>query len=177
MRERSDEDLMSAFSRGSMEAFEVLYERHRANLYRYVMRKTGNAATANDLYQGAWEKVIKAREKYNPNVPFRAWLYRITHNHLVDFFRRARQDIELQPEHFESPLAEPEAQVMMENRAESLANAISQLPQEQKDVLLLKLEGGLSLDDIASVTGVNRETAKSRIRYATAKLKNLLRDT
>jgi len=177
MRERSDEALMTAFGGGSMEAFEHLYERHRGALYRYVLRKAGDTATANDLYQGAWEKVIKAREKYNQAAPFRAWLYRITYNHLMDYFRRARPDTDLKADELESEMPGPETQALNEARAAELKTAIEQLPPEQKNVFLLKLEGGLSVDEIATVTGVNRETAKSRLRYATAKLKNLLRET
>ena len=142
MRERRDEALMQAFADGSMEAFECLYERHRSGLYRYVVRKTGYTAEANDLFQGAWEKVIRARAQYQPRVPFRAWLYRITYNHVMDYFRRV----------------EPTTEMLF----------------KQKDVFLLKLEGGLDIGEIASVTGVNRETAKSRLRYATGKLKAML---
>lgn len=176
MRERSDEALMKAFAGGSMEAFEQLYERHRTGLYRYVLRKTGHTATANDLFQGAWEKVIRARVKYKPSTPFRAWLYRITHNHVMDYFRRVRPATEMQEERLESPQPGPDKQAALEVRARRLRVAIGQLPDEQKDALLLKLEGGLDLGEIASVTGVNRETAKSRLRYATGKLKKMLKE-
>jgi len=71
-----------------MEAFEVLYERHRGPLYRYILRLVGNPATANDLYQGSWEKIIKARGRYKDSAPFKAWMYRIAHNHVMDHFRR-----------------------------------------------------------------------------------------
>lgn len=174
MRERSDETLMTAFAGGSMEAFECLYERHRVALYRYVLKKTGHSATANDLFQGAWEKVIKARGKYRPAVPFRAWLYRITYNHVMDYFRQAQHTVELPTDKLASGEPGPESQVASEARADRLKTAIGKLPAEQKDALLLKLEGGLGIDEIAAITGVKRETAKSRLRYATSRLKSLL---
>ena len=83
-----DEQLMKSYAGGSMEAFEHLYERHRGPLYRYILRLTGDPATANDLYQGSWEKIIKARGRYKASAPFKAWMYRIAHNHVMDHFRR-----------------------------------------------------------------------------------------
>ena len=68
MRERSDEDLMKAWANGSMEAFEMLYSRYRAPLYRYLLRLAGDETGANDLYQGAWEKVIAARKRLPKSV-------------------------------------------------------------------------------------------------------------
>jgi RNA polymerase sigma-70 factor (ECF subfamily) len=176
MRERSDEALMKAFAGGSMEAFEYLYQRHRSELYRYVLRRCGNPTTANDLFQGAWEKVIRARDQYRSKVPFRAWLYRIAHNHLVDYFRRLKPTDERPIEDLAASAPGPDQQAAVDARAKRLKQAIERLPGEQKDAFLLKLEGGLGIDEIAAVTGVNRETAKSRLRYATAKLNKMLKD-
>jgi len=67
MRERSDETLMMAYADGNMEAFELLYSRHRGPLYRYILRQVSDAATANDLFQGSWEKIIKASGSYKPS--------------------------------------------------------------------------------------------------------------
>lgn len=159
-----------------MEAFEHLYERHRSALYRYVLKKTGHTATANDLFQGAWEKVIRARAQYRSSAPFRAWLYRITHNHIMDYFRRFQPAIEVPEELLVSTEPGPDTRAAREAMADRLKAAIWSLPGEQKDALLLKLEAGLDIGEIAEVTGVNRETAKSRLRYATGKLKAMLKD-
>jgi RNA polymerase sigma factor (sigma-70 family) len=177
MRERSDEELMKAFAGGNMEAFEHLYDRHRGPLYRYILRQVGEAATANDLYQGSWEKIIKARGNYKATAPFRAWMYRIAHNHMMDYFRRSRPVSDLPPEETEANEPGPDKLLQDEYRKRELREAIEQLPDEQKDVLLLKLEAGLDLQTIADVTGVNRETAKSRLRYAVGKLKHTLRES
>jgi RNA polymerase sigma-70 factor (ECF subfamily) len=176
MRERSDEALMKAYTQGSMEAFELLYSRHRGPFYRYVLRLAGDPATANDLYQGSWEKIIKARGTYNSAVPFRPWIYRIAHNHVMDHFRRVNPRSDPLPEHLESGNFGPEEQLQHEDKAAALRAAVSRLPTEQRETLLLKLEAGLDLQDIADVTGVNRETAKSRLRYAVGKLKSELRE-
>lgn len=177
MRERSDEALMKAFVDGDMQAFEELYGRHRGPLYRYLLSRAGDDATANDLYQGCWEKIIRARARYRPSAPFSAWMYRIAHNHLMDHFRRSRPQAELPPEGIGSDGPGPEEQLASENRAARLKRAVAGLPEEQKDALLLKLEAGLDLQAIADVTGVNRETAKSRLRYAVSKLRKVLEES
>ena len=87
MRDRTDEQLMAAYAGGDMQAFEQLYQRHRGPLYRYLLRLVGEAATANDLYQGSWERVIRNRRRYRPSGPFRAWMYRIAHNLVANWHR------------------------------------------------------------------------------------------
>jgi len=171
MRERTDEALMKAYANGNMEAFESLYDRHRGPLYRYILRQVGHAATANDLYQGSWEKIIKARKTYRASAPFQAWMYRIAHNHMMDYFRQVRPVSDMLPDEIEADIPGPEKQLLDDHRDSDLRRAVKQLPPEQKDALLLKLEAGLDLQTIAEVTGVNRETAKSRLRYAVGKLK------
>jgi RNA polymerase sigma-70 factor (ECF subfamily) len=174
MRERSDEALMKAYAGGDMAAFEILYQRHRNALYRYVARLVGDEATANDLYQGSWEKIIRARRSYRPSAPFKAWMYRIAHNHVMDHFRRLRPVTELDEIQLTSNNPGPAEALQADCRESNLLRAMASLPDEQRDALLLKLEAGLDLDSIARVTGVNRETAKSRLRYAVQKLKKAL---
>ena len=174
MRDASDEKLMRQYASGDMNAFETLYERYRGPLYRYILRQVSNPATANDLYQGSWEKVIRARDSYRPKAPFRAWIYRITHNLLVDHYRRSRPQVELQQEEHASGNPQPAESAERQERQDRLLAAIRQLPEEPRDAMLLKLEGGLGLGEIATITGAGRETVKSRLRYATAKLKQVL---
>lgn len=159
-----------------MEAFELLYDRHRVSLYRYVMRHVGDAATANDLYQGSWEKIIRARVSYNPAAPFQAWMFRIAHNHVMDYFRRSQPVSDIAAEDLAATTPGPGQEWLAETREEKLHEAVTRLPPEQKEVFLLKLESGLDLQTIADITGVNRETVKSRLRYAVSKLKKSLRE-
>lgn len=174
MRERSDEQLMKSYAGGNMKAFEHLYERYRGPLYRYILRLAGDPATANDLYQGSWEKIIRARNGYKASAPFRAWMYRIAHNHVMDHFRRQHPTSHSVPDEIGSNEAEPDERMSLDRRRDRLLAAIQSLPPEQKDTLILKIESGLDLQTIAEVTGVNPETAKSRLRYAVGKLKQML---
>jgi RNA polymerase sigma-70 factor (ECF subfamily) len=177
MREWSDEDLMKEWAGGSMQAFELLYARYRGPLYRYILRQCRDEVTANDLYQGSWEKIIRARKSYRPQAPFRAWMYRIAHNHVIDHFRRTKPQVELESERMESGNQGPEELISQEVRTKKLREALDSLPDKQRDAILLKLDAGLDLQSIADVTGVNRETAKSRLRYAVARLKHLMTET
>jgi RNA polymerase sigma-70 factor (ECF subfamily) len=174
MRDLGDEQLMQRYASGDMLAFEELYRRYRGPLFRYIRRQVADPATANDLYQGSWERIIKARRRYRPTAPFRAWAYRIARNHLVDHYRRQRPMASLDQSGFVADLPGPEASIDAEDQQRQLQAAILELPPEQRDTLLLKLEGGLSLEEIATMTEVGRETVKSRLRYATARLKQVL---
>lgn len=174
VNEVSDEALMLSYAKGDVQAFESLYARYRESLYRYFLRHVSDATTANDLYQGCWEKVIGARQRYREQSPFRAWLFRIAHNHLVDHYRARRETQALPPE-LEDPNPDSAADSLDEDaRLHRFRSAIATLPPEQRDTFLLRMESGLSLEQLAAATGVTPETAKSRLRYATRKLKEVL---
>jgi RNA polymerase sigma-70 factor (ECF subfamily) len=174
MRESTDEQLMKRYADGDAKAFDQLYDRHRGPLYRYFNRQVSDAATANDLYQGAWEKIIKSRRKYRPTAPFTAWMYQIAHNHLVDHYRRVRPGGAVENDTLADDRANPQQDIINDEKKDNLRKGIIALPAEQRDTLLLKLETGLKLEDIAMVTGVSKETVKSRLRYAVNKLKQAL---
>ena len=174
MRGPSDEHLMKQYAAGNASAFEDLYERYKGPLYRYFQRQVRDTPTVNDLYQGSWEKLIKARTRYNPAAPFRAWLFRIAHNHMVDHFRRQRPSEILNPETMVADTPQPAEAFKASEDHSRFRSALQQLPEEQKNALLLKLEAGLNMEEIGKITGVDKETVKSRIRYATAKLKRTL---
>ena len=170
----SDEKLMQRYAKGDARAFDQLYARHRGPLFRYFNRHVNDAATVNDLYQGAWEKIIKARNSYRPAAPFKAWMYRLAHNHLVDHFRRLRPDASGETDSVPDDRSDPVQDLIDGEQTESLRAAISALPFEQRNALLLKLETGLKIEEIAGVTGVGVETVKSRLRYAVNTLKRSL---
>src|SRR4026208_1276629 len=88
MAEVPDEQLMLAYRGGDARAFETLYVRHRARLFRFVLRSIKVRALAEELYQEVWMRVIEARTTYKPSARFTTWLYTIAHNRLVDHWRR-----------------------------------------------------------------------------------------
>ncbi|MCU0759754.1 MAG: RNA polymerase sigma factor [Steroidobacteraceae bacterium] len=194
-----DAALMQAWIAGDVRAFETLYLRHKGALYRYLLRHTRDRALADDLFQDTWGRLIGARTRYEPRAKFQTYLFTLAHNLFVDHCRRASVrpvsasslpdpagiDDEADGEERGSrgvgaiPAPEP---TQPERRAEQqemrarIRAALDALPREQRDVFLLYEETGLSIDEIASVTGVGAETAKSRLRYAVAKLRAAMPD-
>jgi RNA polymerase sigma factor (sigma-70 family) len=171
MQEKTDEQLMQRYAKGDAKSFDQLYSRHRGALYRYFRRQISEVATANDLYQGVWEKIIRARHKYKATTPFAAWMFRIAHNHLVDHYRGQRPSESAKTEKLADQQAEPAEYSIAAEQNEILQKRIAELPADQRDTLLLKLDTGLKMEQIAQITGVSRETVKSRLRYAVNRLK------
>jgi len=175
----SDEQLMLAYAAGDTRAFEQLYGRHKRPLFAFVMRGLSTRALAEECFQEVWSRVIQSRARYRPDARFTTWMFQIAHNLLVDQYRRqrptvdldeARDDVEGQSE---AP-ARPEAVLSEFERRRALQLAMDALPVDQRVVLLLRLEQELPLEEIASITGVGRETVKSRLRYAMDKLRERL---
>lgn len=174
--ERTDEDLMLAYGADDGAAFEQLYARHRGGLFRFLQRQVHDQALAEELFQDIWQRVIQARTRYRPDARFSTWLYQIAHNRLGDHWRAAKhrpaapEDAELRIEREPDPQT-PERQLSTFEERRRLQLALAELPDDQREVVLLRLEQELSLDVIGQITGVGRETVKSRLRYAMDKLR------
>jgi RNA polymerase sigma-70 factor (ECF subfamily) len=180
----TDEELMLRYRDGDARAFELLYERHKGPLFRYVGRLARPPAVAEELFQDIWMNVIKARTSYEVRAKFSTWLYRLAHNRVVDLYRRSASSVPLAFDNDpDEPLyervadesfREPENELERRRLARRLQEVLQTLPEIQREAFLLRQEAELSLEEIAEVTGVNMETAKSRVRYALAKLRQLL---
>jgi RNA polymerase sigma-70 factor (ECF subfamily) len=177
-----DEELMNRYRDGDAHAFEVLYTRHKGPLYRYLLRQCGVAALAEELFQDIWMNLIKARSRYEPRARFTTWLYTLAHNRLVDHYRRQAagvpisydddpDDTPLIEQVADSEVRQPDNEFERRRQVQQLLELLAQLPEAQREAFLLREESGLSLEEIAAVTGVNAETAKSRLRYALVKLR------
>ncbi|MDX1434628.1 MAG: RNA polymerase sigma factor [Gammaproteobacteria bacterium] len=177
-----DEDLMLRYRDGDTAAFDTLYARHRGPLFRYLLRQCGRRSIAEELFQDVWTNVIRASARYEVKAKFSTWLYRIARNRLVDHYRAANPasctslDDDDPPALAADSSSEPARRVAAARRAERLMAALAALPAEQREAFMLREEGGLGLDEIAEVTGVGRETAKSRLRYAVARLRRALEE-
>ncbi|MBT8099872.1 MAG: RNA polymerase sigma factor [Gammaproteobacteria bacterium] len=173
-RPTDDSALMLRYQDGDVGAFEMLYRRHNDAVYRYLLRLCRHRANAEDIFQEVWGKIIKARSTYRPTAKFTTFLYRVAHNCFIDHLRRNKRhahDNALEPDHEPHPGGHLEAETERALARERLERALADLPDEQRDVFLLHEEAGLSLEQIAAVTSCNRETAKSRLRYAVRKLR------
>jgi RNA polymerase sigma factor (sigma-70 family) len=192
LSQETDENLMKRFGRGEAAAFEILYRRHELKVFRYLQRNVKNEASANDLMQEVWFAIVRGAANYQPTAKFTTWLFTIAHNRMVDMIRAnhrlqsldAGEAADSQGGDSQGPslldrLAvdrklEPLSQVQSQDEAAALLNAVAQLPAEQRSAFLLQAEGELSVEEIANATGSNFETVKSRLRYARAKLRQLL---
>lgn len=170
--ESPDEALMLAYREGDAGAFETLYKRHRGALYRFMLRSIRNRGTAEELFQEAWIRVIEARGRYAPSARFTTWLYTIAHNLLVDHWRRKGLTlVELDADSAGAAPHDPARQAEARESLARLMRALEALPPAQREAFLLHEEAGLTVAEIAAVTGAGEEAAKSRLRYAMAKLK------
>ena len=169
-----DSALMLRYKDGDIAAFETLYRRHKDSLYRYLLRLSQNRDAAEDVFQEVWSKIIKSRENYRPTAKFSTFLFRVAHNCFIDYIRRNKRHTHnsaIDPDSRPNPGDEPELTTEKEFARRRMIIALRTLPEDQRDVFLLYEEAGLSIDAIATATGVNRETTKSRLRYAVNKLK------
>jgi RNA polymerase sigma-70 factor (ECF subfamily) len=176
---------MLRYAQGDLSAFTRLYERNKGALYRYLLRQTREHATTDDLFQEVWSRVIASRERYEPRAKFSTYLFSIAHNCFIDHCRRAGTSPTARAETLEDETREalmdaphrgPERQAESAQLAARLRAALERLPDEQREVFVLHEETGLNLEEIGALTGVGMETAKSRLRYALAKLRQSLGD-
>jgi len=182
----SDEVLMDRYARGDAAAFESLYRRHEMRTWRYIERNVGNRDTADEFMQEVWFAVARQAAHYRPAARFTTWLFTIAHHRIVDWARRIRPHTSLESLHHEigsvvmqltaDPSSGPLAAAVAHEQSSALARALAELPIEQRDAFLMQIEGDLSVEEIAAVTGVSFETSKSRLRYARLKLRDLLQE-
>jgi len=174
--EPTDESLMLAYGRGDVGALATLYARHRGGLFRYMVRHLRQQSLAEECFQDVWSRLIAARERYRPDARFTTWLYQIASNRLTDHWRaQARhggfvQDGAERAEREPDP-STPDRELSEFEQRRQLQLALEELPPDQREAVLLRLDQELGLEEIAQITGVGRETVKSRLRYAMDKLR------
>jgi RNA polymerase sigma-70 factor (ECF subfamily) len=175
--EGADEELMVAYRDGNAGAFETLYGRHRARLFRFVLRSVKERGMAEELFQDVWMRVIEARGRYAPKARFTTWLYSIAHNRLIDHWRRKGLSVvDMENVEVEGNSPNPERQAEARQGLQRFAKALEALPPAQREAFLLHEEAGMSVAEIAQATGAGEEAAKSRLRYAIAKLRTAVDD-
>jgi RNA polymerase sigma-70 factor (ECF subfamily) len=191
----SDESLMIAFAAGDADAFARLYDRHERATWRFIRHRLGHRheAAADDVLQETWISVARAAPRYVATARFTTWLFTVARSRAIDHLRaqsNATTSIdaplagsasgddagdERWVDRLPAPAAdEPVARIESRQQAQAFLDALAQLPALQREAFVLQAEGGLSVDEVASATGVGAETAKTRLRYAKAKLRTLL---
>ena len=176
----SDEELMERYRDGDAGAFDLLYGRHKGGLFRYLLRQSGNRGIAEELFQEVWMNLIRARTAYTVQAKFSTYLYRLAHNRLVDYYRSQASGAPVSYDAGDGPELngvagsrgdDPAISADVRQQAQRLLKLIHELPAAQRAAFLLQQESDMSIEEIAQATSVSRETAKSRLRYAIAKLR------
>jgi len=171
----SDESLMLAYQSGNEQAFADLYQRYRQPLFAYLFKNIGNKTQAEEVYQELWLSLIRQRERYTVSASFRTYIFCIAHTRLLDFYRQqgklaANDTLDDDLDIAACASYEPHTQFEETKLLERLQFCLKQLPDEQRAVMVLKLESELPLQRIAEQLNIAFETLKSRFRYAQAKL-------
>jgi RNA polymerase sigma factor (sigma-70 family) len=196
MTDATDDELMRAFAAGDARAFDTLYARHQAALYRFVHRLLGRAAgtQADEVFQDTWLRAIQARHSWQPQgAAWRTWLFTLAHHRAIDCLRKEGREISLdgdahdcdtgaEPwEPAETAWASwPAAAAPAEERSfwraagQRLLDCLEGLPLPQKTVFLMHHEEGLAVDELARALDLGFETAKTRLRYAMSKLRTCM---
>jgi RNA polymerase sigma-70 factor (ECF subfamily) len=186
LRDEADEALMIRYQKGEVRAFEVLLERHRRPVYNFILRYVGARDRAEDFTQETFLRVIKGAASYQRQAKFTTWLYTIARNQCVDHSRRQkhRKAASLDApmgagEENERTLLDmiPGNELRSDRQAISrqlhvtLHRAIESLPDDQREVFLLREFQDLPFKEIGEIVGVAENTVKSRMRYALEKLR------
>ena len=177
-----DAALLRRYRNGDAAAFATLYERHRLGLFRFLLGLCGDHALAEEVFQDTWMSLIRSTSEQREAVLFKTWLYQIARNRLIDHWRKSGRHQGKLDEYDEAqhasadPEPGPEQQLLISRDQQRLQAALADLPEEQREVFLLRAHGDLELAEIAELTQTPAETVKSRLRYALNKLRRLLAD-
>ena len=178
-----DAALIHQYINGSESALEVLINRHQLRIFNFINSKVLNRVAAEDIFQETFIKVIKTLKcgKYNEEGKFLPWVMRISYNLVIDFFRKNKR-IPLYENRDEFDIFQRigdesqniEGELIDQQVVEDLQKLIVSLPENQKEVLIMRLYRDMSFKEIAESTGVSINTALGRMRYAVLNLRKLV---
>jgi RNA polymerase sigma-70 factor (ECF subfamily) len=184
VKAKTDYELVSEFINGNQNSIEVLIKRHKSKVYTYILLIVKNEQLAEDIFQDTFIKVIQSlkRGKYRDNGRFLSWVIRIAHNLIIDHFRKEKQLNTLSNDDYETDIFNSkkmsdknvEDNIIDDQIQSDVRRLIDELPEDQKEVILLRHYGGLSFKEIAEQTNVSINTALGRMRYALINLRKLI---
>jgi RNA polymerase sigma factor (sigma-70 family) len=182
----SDYELILRFIKGEQFCFDQLIHRHKNKVFAYISLYIRDQALAEDLFQDTFMKVIQSVRagKYQDNGKFISWVMRIAHNLIIDHFRRIKQMNTISNDDYESDLfnsrkfaeATVEDDMIKRQIQKDVRKMISFLPEDQREVVILRHYAGLSFKEIAGITDVSINTALGRMRYALINMRKLMEE-
>ena len=182
----TDEELVASYAEGNNSAFEVLLSRHKQSLFSYILYVVRNRDLADDIFQDTFIKAISTikQDKYTENGKFRAWITRIAHNLIIDYFRQERNENTVSNDDYEFDLFNNpklcddtiEATLVKTQVLDDVKKLVEFLPESQREVLNMRYYQDMSFKEIGDRTGVSINTALGRMRYAIMNMRKMADD-
>lgn len=181
--ELSDAVLVKDYVEGNENALAILIDRYQSKIYGFIYSKIPNNSICDDIFQDTFIKVIKTLKSraYNEEGKFLPWVMRIAHNLTIDYFRKAKKmPMQRETEEYSifSYLSDTsptiESKLILDQIELDLSRIIEELPEDQKEVLVMRIYQDLSFKEIADLTGVSINTALGRMRYALLNLRKVI---
>jgi RNA polymerase sigma-70 factor (ECF subfamily) len=182
----SDYELIQRFIKGEQSCFEEIIHRHKNKVFAYIGLYIRDQALVEDIFQDTFLKVIQSVKagKYYDNGKFLSWVMRIAHNLIIDHFRRLKQMNTMSNDDYESDLFNSkkfaddnvEDNIIRGQIRKDVRRLIGQLPDDQREVVILRHYAGLSFKEIADITDVSINTALGRMRYALINMRKIMQE-
>jgi RNA polymerase sigma-70 factor (ECF subfamily) len=180
----TDAHLVSDFILGNEKSLEILIYKHKSKIYNFIFSKVLDRDNAEDIFQETFIKVIKTLKNgaYKEEGKFLSWVMRISHNLIIDFFRKSNRIPKFEASNDDYDIfqfikdSSPNAENILINEqiVNDLQKLILELPEDQKEVLNMRLYRDMSFKEIAEITGVSINTALGRMRYAIINLRKMI---
>jgi len=167
----SDEELMSQVRSGVGEMLGLLFERYQTPLFNFYLKLTGDRSVSEDLVQDVFFRILKYRQSYRVETPFRAWMYQIARNARMDYLRRRRPETSWEPEM--SPAVAPTDTAQQSQETLLLHRALMRMPEEKREVLVLSRFQDLKYEEIARLLNCETGTVKTRVHRALQELREI----
>ncbi|GHT01158.1 RNA polymerase subunit sigma-24 [Bacteroidia bacterium] len=183
LKQMTDEELVVAYAQGNNAAFDILLNRHKSTVYSYIYFIVRNREMAEDIFQETFVKAIMTikQGRYTENGKFRAWINRIAHNLIIDNYRQEKNEQTISNDECEVDLLNNsklsdgtiEDKMIKDQILSDVKKLINYLPENQKEVLMLRYYQDLSFKEISDMTGVSINTALGRMRYAILNMRRM----
>ncbi len=183
LKKMTDDALVALYSEGNNQAFDVLLDRYKNKIYSYIFFIVHNEELTEDLFQETFVKAIVTIQqgRYTENGKFSAWLTRIAHNLVIDFFRQERNENQISDSETDTDLFNNikfsedtiEKQMVFDQILKDVGRLVEMLPDNQREVVHMRYYQNLSFKEIADITGVSINTSLGRMRYALLNLRRM----